>query len=267
MLSDKGEGVNVLVMSATPIPRSLSLILYADMDISLLDELPPGRTPIKTNAVASGYRPRIFAFIKKQTDEGRQAYIVCPVIEENEKNLQSVKVYAAEFAAATGLKPAILHGKLKQDEKNAVMEGFSKGEIPVLVATTVIEVGINVPNASVMLIENAERFGLAQLHQLRGRVGRGAAQSYCVLVTDSWNELTKKRMKAMTSTTDGFALSDLDLNIRGPGDFFGTRQHGLPEMRVANLYRDGDILKEAQAAAREYYEQAGDVVDFGLAVL
>jgi ATP-dependent DNA helicase RecG len=254
-LNEKGPAPHVLVMTATPIPRTLALILYGDLDISVIDELPPGRTPIKTNAVTSQYRQRIFNFIKNQTDEGRQAYIVCPVIEENERDLQSVKTYAAGFAAATGLSPAILHGRLKQDEKNAVMEGFSSGDIPVLVATTVIEVGINVPNASIMLIENAERFGLAQLHQLRGRVGRGAAQSYCVLVTDAWNEITKKRMKAMTSTTDGFALSDLDLSIRGPGDFFGTRQHGLPEMRVANLYKDGDILKEAQAAARKYYRE------------
>ncbi|MCL2702658.1 MAG: ATP-dependent DNA helicase RecG [Defluviitaleaceae bacterium] len=258
LLNEKGGCPHCVVMTATPIPRTLALILYGDMDISVIDELPPGRKDIKTNAVNSGYRDRVFTFIKKQVDSGGQAFIVCPAIEDNERGLNSVKTYAAEAARAMGVKTAIMHGKLRQDEKNAVMGGFASGEIPVLVATTVIEVGIDVPNATVMLVENAEQFGLSQLHQLRGRVGRGAEQSYCILITDAASDVTKERMKAMTATSDGFKLADLDLRIRGPGDFLGTRQHGLPELMIANLYRDGAILKEAQAAAKAYWEEHGN---------
>lgn len=260
-LSGKGTVPHVLVMSATPIPRTLALILYGDLDISVIGELPPGRLPINTTAVNSSLRPRVFTFIKKQIEAGRQAYIVCPVIEENEGNLRSVKTYAKEFTEATGIPAGILHGKLSQNEKNAVTDAFVNGGITVLVATTVIEVGIDVPNATVMLIENAERFGLAQLHQLRGRVGRGGSQSYCVLITDVGTEVTKKRMKAMTASNDGFVLSDLDLSIRGPGDFFGTRQHGLPELKIANLYRDNDILKEAQEAAKSWADENGSNIN------
>lgn len=252
-LAEKGHHPHYLVMTATPIPRSLALILYGDMDMSIIDELPPGRLSIHTNAVGSSYRDRIYAFIKKHVDLGRQAFIVCPVIEESDSGLSAVKTYAQRASEAIGLKVAVMHGKLPQSEKNAVMAAFAANEYPVLISTTLIEVGIDVPNAAVMLIENAERFGLAQLHQLRGRVGRGPHQSYCVLITDSVSALTKERMKAITATNDGFALAESDLRLRGPGDFFGTRQHGLPPLTIANLYRDGDILKEAQAAARGYW--------------
>jgi ATP-dependent DNA helicase RecG len=244
-------------MTATPIPRTLALILYGDMDISIIDALPPGRKEIVTNAVNSSYRERIYSFIKKQVSAGRQIFIVCPIIEDNESGIKSVKSYAAEAEKAMGIKVSVMHGRLKQEEKNAVMEGFASGAVRILAATTVIEVGIDVPNATVMLVENAERFGLSQLHQLRGRVGRGAEQSYCILVTDSKNDITKKRMKAMTSTNNGFELADLDLRIRGPGDFLGTKQHGLPELSIANLYQDGAILREAMAAADDFYGDCG----------
>ena len=254
-LGAKGLFPHYLIMTATPIPRTLAMILYGDMDISIIDQLPPGRKTISTSCVDSRYRSRIFNFIKKQAEEGRQTFIICPLIEENDSGLKDVKTYTVGVTKATGLKTAVMHGRLPQEEKTGVMDAFASGETQVLVSTTVIEVGIDVPNATVMLIENAERFGLAQLHQLRGRVGRGPWQSYCILVTDAPSPLTKERMKAMTSKADGFALADLDLKIRGPGDFFGTRQHGLPNLAIANLYRDGFILKEAQEAAREYMKQ------------
>ncbi|MCL2407440.1 MAG: ATP-dependent DNA helicase RecG [Defluviitaleaceae bacterium] len=259
LLTDKGGEAGLfmphcLVMTATPIPRTLALILYGDMDISIIDELPPGRKSIRTDAVNSSYRPRIFAFIKKQAEESRRVFIVCPMIEDNDAGMKAVKSYAEEARSALGLGVAVMHGKLTQKEKDAVMESFINGDLPVMIATTVIEVGIDVPAATVMLVENAERFGLAQLHQLRGRVGRGDAQSYCILISDSKSDVTKKRMSAMTATGDGFALSDLDLEIRGPGEFFGARQHGLPELRIANLYKDRDILAEAQKEAQRIIE-------------
>jgi len=245
----------VLVMTATPIPRTLALILYGDLDISIIDELPPGRQPIDTFFVNSGYRPRIHAFIKKQLEAGRQAYVVCPMIEESEERvMRAVNEYAEEIGGAlNGYKTACLHGKLKADEKQDIIEAFSRNEINVLVSTTVIEVGINVPNATVMLIENADRYGLAGLHQLRGRIGRGIHKSYCILISDSRSKAAITKLKAMTRTSDGFELSDLDLKLRGAGDFFGVRQHGLPEFKIANLYKDMDILKEAQQAANEIY--------------
>lgn len=258
-LSEKGVTPDVIVMTATPIPRTLALILYGDMDISIIDELPPGRQPIKTNAVDSAYHPRIYTFIQKQVEEGRQCYIICPMVEENEKQseLKSVVEYTEYLSSEvfTNMPIEYLHGKMKPREKNEVMERFAKAEIKILVSTTVVEVGVNVPNATVMLIENAERFGLAQLHQLRGRVGRGQHKSYCVLVSDSKNKVTKKRLKIMEESTDGFVIADTDLKLRGPGEFFGTRQHGLPEMKIANLYTDSNTLKQVQEEAKIILQQ------------
>ncbi len=258
-LSEKGEMPDVMVMTATPIPRTLALILYGDMDISIIDELPPGRQPIKTNAVDSAYHPRIYNFMAKHISEGRQCYVICPMVEESENSgeLRNVVEYTEYLSSQVfpNLQVAYLHGKMKPKEKNSIMERFSKGEIQILVSTTVIEVGVNVPNATIMLIENAERFGLAQLHQLRGRVGRGQYQSYCVLVSDSKNKVTQKRLKIMEESTDGFVIAETDLKLRGPGEFFGTRQHGLPEMKIANLYTDAKILKEVQACATRLREE------------
>lgn len=254
ILSDKGDNPNVLVMTATPIPRTLALILYGDLDISVIDSLPPGRQQIDTFAVNTGYRERYYNFIDKELEKGRQAYIICAMVEENENvEAESVTEYATALKNTVLRKRniAVIHGKMKPAEKEAALKNFADGSTDILVATTVIEVGINVPNATVMVIENAERFGLSQLHQLRGRVGRGAEKSYCILVSDSKNEITKKRLKTMTSTTDGFVISETDLKLRGPGEFFGTRQHGLPSLKIANLYKDMEILKKAQAAAAE----------------
>ena len=252
-LAEKGENVHTLVMTATPIPRTLALILYGDLDISVIDELPPGRQKIDTLAVDSRYHPRIYAFIEKHIAAGRQAYVICPMIEENEKlEVQSVLEYTGELTEALPrCRVACVHGKMKAKEKQEVMDRFAVGEIDVLVSTTVIEVGINVPNATIMLIENAERFGLAQLHQLRGRVGRGSEKSYCILVSDAKTRIARERMKTMTETEDGFVISERDLKLRGPGEFFGIRQHGLPELRIADLYRDFAILQEVQEAATE----------------
>ena len=251
-LSEKGENPHVLVMTATPIPRTLALILYGDLDISIIDELPPGRQKIDTLAVTPSYRERIYQFIKKHADMGLQSYIICPMIEENEKlEVQAVLSYTEALQEGTlnGYRVTCVHGKMKAKEKQSIMEQFSKGEIDVLVSTTVVEVGINVPNAVIMLIENAERFGLAQLHQLRGRVGRGSEKSYCILINEGKNKIAKQRMNVMSKSSDGFVISEMDLKLRGPGEFFGTRQHGLPELKIGNLYKDMPILKEAQSAA------------------
>jgi ATP-dependent DNA helicase RecG len=253
VLKEKGYTPHTLVMTATPIPRTLALILYGDLDISVIDELPPGRISIKTYAVDSRYRPRLYEFIRKEITARRQGYIICPAIEEGESDIQNVLQYTDGLRRVLPeLEIACLHGRMKPDEKQKIMDGFSSNQIKILISTTVIEVGINVPNATFMLIENAERFGLSQLHQLRGRVGRGNEQSYCVLISDNKAPATKARMQAMTETTDGFKLAELDLKQRGAGDFFGTRQHGLPSFMIANLYRDMDILQEAQEAARVY---------------
>ena len=250
-LSEKGENVHTLVMTATPIPRTLALILYGDLDISIIDELPPGRQKIDTSAVDSRYHPRIYAFLQKHIAQGRQAYVICPMIEESEKlEVQNVLDDTEELKKELpDCRVACVHGKMKAREKQEVMDAFAAGKIDVLVSTTVIEVGINVPNATIMLIENAERFGLAQLHQLRGRVGRGSEKSYCILVSDAKTKVARERMKTMTNSEDGFVISEKDLQLRGPGEFFGIRQHGLPELKIADLYRDMPILKEAQSAA------------------
>lgn len=256
-LAEKGEPVHTLVMTATPIPRTLALILYGDLDISIIDELPPGRQKIDTSAVDSRYHQRIYTFIQKHVKEGRQAYVICPMIEESEKlEVQSVLNYTEELTRELpACRVACVHGKMKAKEKQEIMDGFAAGEIDVLVSTTVIEVGINVPNATIMLIENAERFGLAQLHQLRGRVGRGSEKSYCILVSDTKTKIAKERMKTMTESEDGFVISEKDLKLRGPGEFFGIRQHGLPELKIADLYKDMPVLKEAQSAAAELLQK------------
>lgn len=257
MLTEKGENPHVLVMTATPIPRTLALILYGDLDISVIDELPPGRQKIDTLAVNSTYRPRIYTFLEKQAQAGRQAYVICPMIEENEKlEVENVLDYTEKLQETIpSCRIACVHGKMKAAQKQEIMEAFASGETDILISTTVIEVGINVPNATVMLVENAERFGLAQLHQLRGRVGRGAEKSYCILVSDAKTKIAQQRMQTMTKTTDGFVISEMDLQLRGPGEFFGTKQHGLPELKIANLYRDMQLLKEAQDAASTLLRQ------------
>jgi len=258
-LTMKSDLPHVLVMSATPIPRSLALVLYGDMDISVMDELPPGRQEISTFALKTSYRERAYNFIDAQIEEGRQAYIICPSIEESEAlEVENVMEYAArlknDFLPKHNI--AVLHGKMKSTQKEDVMERFAAGEISILVSTTVIEVGVNVPNSTVMVIENAERFGLSQLHQLRGRVGRGADKSYCILFSDSEGEIAKERLAAMQQTGDGFKIAELDLTLRGPGDFFGTRQHGLPELRIGDIVRDSELLARARAAALECFEEA-----------
>jgi len=262
-LTEKGDVVpHTLVMTATPIPRSLAMVLYGDMDISAIRQLPPGRQIIDTYSVAKSYHQRIFAFIAKEIEKGHQAYVICPLIQKSEDDegeatskkaeISQVLAFAQELknGVFVAYNVGILHGKMKPAEKNAVMEAFAKNDIQILVSTTVVEVGINVPNATVIMIENAERFGLSQLHQLRGRVGRSSIKSYCILVTDAKNEVTQKRMQAMTKTNDGFVLSELDLELRGPGEFFGTAQHGLPRMQLANLYKDTEILAAANLAAK-----------------
>lgn len=255
-LTQKGNAPHTLIMTATPIPRTLALILYGDLDLSVIDELPPGRMPVKTYAVGENMRKRIFAFIEKNVSAGVQVYIVCPLIEETEKmDLQNAEDLAENLQKIfPHIKVGLLHGKMKSGLKDSIMTEFAEGDIDVLVSTTVIEVGVNVPNANIMIIENAERFGLSQLHQLRGRVGRGNQQAYCILFAHGDNEITKKRMQTMCESNDGFYISEQDLKLRGPGDFFGVRQHGLPEMKIANLFEDIDVLKQAQTAAVEFAE-------------
>ena len=251
-IAEKGQNPDVLVMTATPIPRTLALILYGDLDISIIDELPPNRKKIETYAVQKNMTERVNKFIQKQVQEGRQAYIVCPLVEENEElDLKSVEklyeTYKTEIFPQYRVE--YIHGKMKQKDKDSIMERFKKGDIDILISTTVIEVGVDVPNANIMVIENAERFGLAQLHQLRGRVGRGEYQSYCILKYEGKGETVRKRMKVMCDTNDGFIISEKDLELRGSGDFFGTMQHGLPEFKIANLFEDMPILKSVQSLA------------------
>ncbi len=253
VLASKGNMPDVLVMTATPIPRTLALILYGDLDISIIDQLPPGRKKIETYWIEESMRERVNKFIRKQLEEGRQAYIVCPLVEESDAmEAKSVEKHAEELQKVFApFKVIFLHGKMKGKLKDQIMKEFSSGKVDILVSTTVIEVGVNVPNAAVMVIENAEKFGLAQLHQLRGRVGRGSAQSYCILIYNSDSKIALERMKVMQKTNDGFVIAEKDLEMRGPGEFFGTRQHGLPDLKIANLFKDIDILKEAQEEAKQ----------------
>lgn len=250
-LQEKGYNPDVLVMTATPIPRTLALTLYGDLDVSVINELPPGRRPVKTYWRTENSLPKVYEFIRQQVMAGRQAYVVCPLVEESEKIDVGAAVELADRLCEVfpDLNIGLVHGRLKPDQKETVMRRFRDGEIQVLVATTVIEVGVNVPNATIMLINDAERFGLAQLHQLRGRVGRGEHQSYCILVADPNTDEGKARMKIMESTSDGFILAEEDLKIRGPGEFFGTRQSGLPELKIANILRDTDILEISRREA------------------
>ena len=259
-LSAKGSDPHLLVMSATPIPRTLALLMYGDLDVSILDELPPGREAVDTFLVGESYRPRINAFIRKQVQEGHQCFIVCPAVEENEElGIKAATVWADTLQKTVfpDLRIALLHGQMKGAEKEEAMASFARGEADVMVATTVIEVGVDVPNATLMVIEDADRFGLSQLHQLRGRVGRGKAKSNCILTSHNRNPETLQRLKALCKTTDGFKIAEEDLKLRGPGDFFGSRQSGLPTFRVADLSFDLATLKEAQQASAEWIDSYG----------
>ena len=260
-LSAKGDDAHLLVMSATPIPRTLALLMYGDLDVSILDELPPGREAVDTFLVGESYRARINAFIRKQVAEGHQCFVVCPAVEENDAlDVKSATVWAQTLQQTVfpDLRVALLHGQMKGAEKEAAMAAFARQEADVLVATTVIEVGVDVPNATLMVIEDADRFGLSQLHQLRGRVGRGKSKSYCILTTHNRNAETLQRLKALCKTTDGFKIAEEDLKLRGPGDFFGSRQSGLPAFHMADLDFDLELLKQAQQASVQWIEEGQD---------
>ncbi|MBP5426726.1 MAG: ATP-dependent DNA helicase RecG [Clostridiales bacterium] len=262
-LGKKGGTPHVLAMSATPIPRTLSLILYGDLDISLIDELPPERKTVKTLVISDDKRERMNNFIREKVKEGRQVYIVCPLVDDSEKqDLESAKGLSKRLMEHDfrDLSIALIHGKMRANEKSEIMQRFKDGDIDILVSTTVIEVGVNVPNASIMVIENAERFGLSTLHQLRGRVGRGDKEAFCVLITQNGSCDNKKRMDIMKETSDGFVVAQKDLELRGIGDFFGTRQHGLPDLKIADIYKDIEILKKAQIVAQKIMDQ-GSVMD------
>lgn len=259
-LSTKGNEPHLLVMSATPIPRTLALIMYGDLNVSILDELPPGRQSVDTFLLTESYRPRINAFIRKQAQEGHQVFVVCPAVEENEElNIKSAQLWAETLQNSVfpDLRVSLLHGRMKGAEKESIMTAFARAESDILVATTVIEVGVDVPNATLMVIEDADRFGLSQLHQLRGRVGRGHSKSYCILTSHNRSPETLQRLKAFCKTNDGFRIAEEDLRLRGPGDFFGARQSGLPVFRVANLSCDLQTLKDAQAASVRWIETLG----------
>jgi ATP-dependent DNA helicase RecG len=253
----KGGNPDVLVMTATPIPRTLALTMYGDLDVSIIDELPPGRKPIVTKHVKQERIEQVWSFVLTEIEAGRQAYVVYPLIEESET--QSMKAAQKMHEHLKGvvfpqLQVGLLHGKLPQEEKEAAMDAFKRGETHVLVSTTVIEVGVDVPNASVMVIEQAERFGLSQLHQLRGRVGRGAEQSYCILVTDKLGDIARERIRTMVDSNDGFHIAEMDLKLRGPGEFFGTKQSGLPVFRLGNIIRDKELLEEARVEATQFVD-------------
>ena len=255
-LRDKGESPHVLVMSATPIPRTLALVIYGDLDISVLDEMPLNRKKIETYYVTGEYHDRIYNFIKKHLDEGRQAFIVCPLVSEGESDLTPAKEYYEKLSSTvfSGYRVGLLHGQMKGSKKDEIMKSFANNEIQLLISTVVIEVGIDVPNAVLMVIENAERFGLSQLHQLRGRVGRGSEKSTCILISDSASETAKQRFDTMCSTADGFKIADRDLKMRGPGDFFGSKQHGLPQLKIASLLTDTELLMKSRKAATALLE-------------
>jgi ATP-dependent DNA helicase RecG len=254
-LTRKGVHPDVLVMTATPIPRTLALTLYGDLDVSVIDELPPGRKPIVTKHVTDHQIEQVYSFVKKQIDTGSQAYVVYPVIEESETQAMKAAQKMHEHLSQEvfpGVNVGLLHGRLPSAEKELVMERFKKGEIKILVCTTVIEVGVDVPNATVMLIEQAERYGLAQLHQLRGRVGRGGEQSYCILVTERLNDTGRERIRTLVDSNDGFEIAEMDLKLRGPGEFFGTKQSGVPALRIASIIRDREILEVARREAMDF---------------
>ena len=269
-LASKGDHPHVLVLSATPIPRTLGLIIYGDLDITIIDEMPPGRTEVDTYFIGTDKRDRALGFVKKQVDEGHQAYIVCPLVEdgEAETELENANDYAAELMLGPfcDYPVGILHGKMKSKDKESVMEQFVNGDISILVATTVVEVGVDVKNATVMMIENADRFGLSTLHQLRGRVGRGKDKSYCILVSDNTGDNTGQRLNTMCRTNNGFEIADMDLKLRGPGDFFGNRQHGLPQLAIADL-SDTETLAQSQEAAEYLLKQSPDLSDESVRLL
>ena len=256
-LASKGNNPHLLVMSATPIPRTLALMIYGDLDLSVLDELPPGRQKIETYAIDSSKRTRAFHYMQKHIDQGLQCYIICPTIEEGDNDMAAVLQYADKLRTEwmPGTRIGILHGRMKAREKESVMEDFASGQLDILVSTTVVEVGVDVPNAVVMLIENAERYGLSQLHQLRGRVGRGTHRSTCILLSDAQNDEALTRLQVMCRTSNGFEIADEDLRLRGPGDFFGSRQHGLPDLKIADMAQDLETLKQAQEVARTILAQ------------
>ena len=251
MISEKGNHPHIMVMSATPIPRTLAIIMYGDLDISVIDELPAGRKPIANCVVGTEYRPKAYNFIEKQVDSGRQVYIICPTVEYSEAvEGENVIEYSEKLNKILhpGIKVEYLHGRMKPSEKNEIMGRFARNEIQVLVSTTVVEVGVNVPNATVMMVENAERFGLAQLHQLRGRVGRGQYQSYCIFINGSGKKDAEKRLEILNKSNDGFFIANEDLKLRGPGDFFGIRQSGDFEFKLGDIMNDADVLKDAAMA-------------------
>ena len=259
-MSDKGNNPHIIVMSATPIPRTLAIILYGDLDISIIDEMPSDRLAIKNCVVDDSYRPKAYAFIKKQVSEGRQCYVICPMVEDSE-NIEAENVidYTDKLRAELkGVRIEYLHGKMRPVDKNEIMERFASGMIDVLVSTTVIEVGVNVPNSTVMMVENAERFGLAQLHQLRGRVGRGGYQSYCIFMTSSKKKETMQRLEVLNKSNDGFYIANEDLKLRGPGDFFGVRQSGMMDFVLADIYTNADIMKQAADAVKQLEESGFD---------
>lgn len=256
-LSAKGDNPDMLVMTATPIPRTLSLILYGDLDVSIIDEMPPGRKKVETFFIDSGKKQRLMNFVKKHLDEGRQAYFVCPLVEESDKiELNSAIEYSEKIKKEyfRNYRVGLLHGKMKAEEKNSVMESFRRRELDIIVSTTVIEVGVNIPNATIMVIEDADRFGMAQLHQLRGRVGRGEHQSYCILISDTKNEIARERLKYMTKTENGFEVAEKDLEYRGSGELLGQRQHGLPGFKLADIFRDAKLLQLSKEAVEYVYE-------------
>lgn len=263
-IAAKGTNPDVLVMTATPIPRTLALILYGDLDISIIDELPPNRKKIETYAVKSSMTERVNNFVKKQIIEGRQAYIVCPLVEENEEiDANSVVELAKDYKENVfkDFRVEYIHGKMRPKEKDEIMQNFKDGKIDILISTTVIEVGVNVPNASIMIVENAERFGLAQLHQLRGRVGRGNYQSYCILKYNGGSDVVRQRMKIMQDTNNGFIIAEKDLELRGSGEFFGTKQHGIPEFKIANLFEDMPTLQTVQALAIKIIDEDPELAE------
>jgi ATP-dependent DNA helicase RecG len=265
----KGPNPDVLVMTATPIPRTLAMTLYGDLDVSTIDELPPGRRPIKTKHATADQVEQVYSFLKRQIDEGRQAYVVYPVIEESETQAMKAAEKMYEHLSREvfpDVPVGLMHGRLSAEEKEDAMRRFRDGAVKILVSTTVIEVGMDVPNASVMVVEQAERFGLAQLHQLRGRVGRGAAQSYCILVTEKMNDTARTRIRTLVESTDGFYISEMDLKLRGPGEFFGTKQSGLPTLKMANILRDGEILEIARREAVDFIAHPPDQEDLRRAV-